>query len=479
MEPLSPLDESFLHLETEFSQMHIASVAIFEGPPPPYEDMLGLVEAKLGLVPRYRQKVRFVPLALGRPCWVDDPHFHLQYHVRHTALPSPGSEEQLRNLVGRVMAQRLDRARPLWEMWIAEGLAEGRWALLSKAHHCLVDGIAGSDLLEVVLDRERDPEPPPVDDWEPKPEPSGVELLGRGLLELANPAELARSLESAARAPRTYAAHARDAIEGLASMRGLIRRTPPFSINGPLGPHRRWAWARTRLSDVKTVRTALGGTVNDVVLTLVSGGFRDLLLSRGEDVDDRVLRSLVPVSVRASDARGTPDNRVSALFAELPIGIEDPLERLEAIRLQMKDLKESKGAVAGEALTSLSGFAPPMLLALGERVAAHVGQRNVNTVTTNVPGPQYPLYAAGRRMLEAFPYVPLAGNVRVGVAIFSYDGGLNYGVTGDYDTAPDLDVLCSGIEDGLRELLRLAGETAAAEGAAERPEPAVEPEPKA
>jgi WS/DGAT/MGAT family acyltransferase len=262
-------------------------------------------------------------------------------------------------------------------------------------------------------------------------------------------------------------------------MRGLIRRTPPFSINGPIGPHRRWAWARTRLSDVKTARTALGGTVNDVVLTLVTGGFRELLLSRGEEVEGRVLRTLVPVSVRTPGQRGTYDNRVSAMFAELPIGIEPPLERLGAIRLQMKYLKASKGAVAGEVLTSLSGFAPPLLLALGERVAAHMGQRNVNTVTTNVPGPQFPLYAAGRRMLEAFPYVPLAGNVRVGVAIFSYDGGLNYGVTGDYDTAPDLAVLCGGIEEGLRELLELAGEPAAeAAEPAERPEPAPAPEPK-
>ena len=258
-------------------------------------------------------------------------------------------------------------------------------------------------------------------------------------------------------------------------MRGLVRRTPPFSINGPLGPHRRWAWARARLSDVKAVRSPLGGTVNDIVLTVITNGFRSLLLSRGEQVEDRVIRTLVPVSVRTEDARGTPDNRVSAMFAELPIGIELPLERLGAIRLQMAELKESKGAVAGEVLTSLSGFAPPMLLALGERAAAHLGQRNVNTVTTNVPGPQYALYAVGRRMLEAFPYVPLGGNVRVGVAIFSYDGGLNFGVTGDYDTAPDLDVLTGGIEDGLAELLELAGE---AEPAAktERPTPAPAPD---
>jgi WS/DGAT/MGAT family acyltransferase len=475
MEQLSALDESFLHLETQYSQMHIGSVAIFEGPPPPYDDLLNMVDAKLGLVPRYRQKIRFVPLNIGRPRWVDDPHFQLRYHLRHTALPSPGSEEQLRNLVGRVMAQRLDRARPLWEMWIAEGLKEGRWALISKVHHCMVDGVAGSDLLTVVLDKEREAEPPPQSDWHPRPEPNTVELLGRGVMEAASPAGLVRTAQDAVRAPGLYANRALEAAEGLVSMRGLMRRTPPFSINGPIGPHRRWAWARTRLSDVKAVRGPLGGTVNDIVLTVITNGFRSLLLSRGEQVDDRVIRTLVPVSVRTEDARGTPDNRVSAMFAELPIGIEDPLERLDSIRRQMAQLKEAKGAVAGEVLTSLSGFAPPMLLALGERAAAHLGQRNVNTVTTNVPGPQYALYAVGRRMLEAFPYVPLGGNVRVGVAIFSYDGGLNFGVTGDYDTAPDLDVLTGGIEDGLAELLELARE-AEPKPKPKRPSPAPAPD---
>ncbi len=274
-----------------------------------------------------------------------------------------------------------------------------------------------------------------------------------------------RTVEAAARAPRAYAARALDTAHGLAAMRGLVRRTPPSSINGPLGPHRRWAWARATLADVKAVRSVLGGTVNDVVLAIITNGFRTLLTARGEPVDDLVIRTLVPVSVRTPGQRGSYDNRVSAMFAELPIAIADPVRRLAAITAQMHDLKESKEAVAGEALTSLSGFAPPMLLALGERVAAHIPQRNVNTVTTNVPGPQHPLYAAGRRMVEAFPYVPLAGNVRVGVAIFSYDGGLTFGVTGDFDAAPDLDVLCGGIEAGMAELL----DAAAAASPAGRP----------
>ena len=461
MELLSPLDESFLHLETEYSQMHIGSVAIFEGPPPPIGDVAAMVEAKLHRVPRYRQKVRFVPLALSRPRWADDPHFQLGYHLRHTALPAPGSEAQLRTLIGRVMSQRLDRARPLWEMWVIEGLGEGRWAILSKIHHCMVDGIAGSDLITVILDRERDAAPAPPAPWQAAPEAPAAELVGRALVErLTSPMEIVRSAEAAVRAPRAYGERLLDAAHGFAAMRGLVRRTPPLSINGPLGPHRRWAWARSRLTDVKAVRAGLGGTVNDVVLTVITAGFRSLLVARGEPVGDLVVRTLVPVSVRTPGQRGTYDNRVSAMFAELPIGIESPVERLEAVRAQMEHLKASKEAVAGEVLTSLGGFAPPMLLALGERVAAHVGQRSVNTVTTNVPGPQYPLYAVGRRMLEAFPYVPLGGNVRVGVAIFSYDGGLNFGVTGDYDTSEDLQVLCDGIEAGLAELLAAASPAA-------------------
>lgn len=456
MHRMSPLDASFLHLEDHVTQLHIGSVAILEGPPPPYEVMLEMVAGKLPLVPRYRQVVRFVPFTMGRPVWVDDTHFNLEYHLRRTALPSPGGERELRTLAGRVMSQHLDRAKPLWEMWMAEGLGEGRWALVSKVHHCMVDGVSGTDLLTVVLDRERDPAPQPPDQWKPEASPSDLELLADAIVErTVSPYEAFRSARAALRAPRQLARVAADTTRGLVGMRGLVRRTPPSSLNGPIGPHRRWSWARSQLSDVKAIRAALGGTVNDVVLACITNGFRELLLARGEPVD-RVVRTMVPVSVRAPGERGTYNNRVSAMFAELPVGIEDPRERLDSIRSQMEGLKESRQAVAGEVLTSLSGFAPPMLLALGERVATRVPQRNINTVTTNVPGPQFPLYAAGRRLLEAFPYVPVAGRVRVGIAIFSYDGALNFGVTGDYDSAADVNVLCDGIEEGVAQLVKLA-----------------------
>jgi diacylglycerol O-acyltransferase len=458
MDRMSPLDASFLHIEGENNHMHIGSVAIFDGPPPEYDDILTMVRGKLPLVPRYRQKVRQVPFDLGRPVWVDDAHFHLEYHVRHTALPHPGGAEQLRNLVGRVMGQQLDRSRPLWQMWVVEGLEEGRWAIVSQAHHCLVDGVSGTDLLAVILDLEPTPSPPVPDNWKPQPEPGDLRLLGDAAVDyLVTPLEQMRGLRRMVRTPRESLLRAGEAIRGMRSVLGIASTSGLATLNGRIGPHRRYDWARGSLTDVKAIRTALGGTVNDVVLAAITRGFRDLLISRGGQVEGCVVRTMVPVSVRLPGERGTYNNRVSAMFAELPVGLEDPGERLDAIRVQMEGLKESKQAVAGEVLTSLSGFAPPMLLSLGMRAAVRLPQSNVHTVTTNVPGPQFPLYAAGRQMREAYPYVPIANNVRIGIAVFSYLGTLNFGVTGDYDTTPDLDVLTRGIEAGVQELLDFAG----------------------
>jgi WS/DGAT/MGAT family acyltransferase len=443
MQRLSSQDASFLHLEDLVSHMHIGAVSILEGPPPPYDELAERVRVNLPQAPRYRQKVHFVPFALGRPVWVDDPHFNLAYHLRRTALPEPGGDEQLRRLVGRVMSQQLDRHKPLWEMWMIEGLSENRWALLTKVHHSVVDGVSGAELLSAILDEERKPATPPPESWQPERQPSGAELVARSLGRRAlSPYE---GLRSALHSPRALGRRAIETVQGLSTMSGILKAPRPSSLNGPIGPHRRWDWARSSLSEVKLIRAAFGGTVNDVVLTAIAGGFRELLASRGERVDG-VVRSLVPVSVRSDEEHGTYNNRVSAIFGELPVGIEDPIERLRSVRRQMERLKGSHEAVAGEVLVGLSGFAPAMLLALALRTATHVPQRNVNTVTTNVPGPQRPLYAVGRRLLECFPYVPLAGHVRVGVAIFSYDGMLGFGVTGDYDRAPDIGVLCRGIE---------------------------------
>jgi len=451
---LSPLDASFLHIEHDEYPMHIASVAIFEGPPPSQDDFSAMVASKLDLVPRYRQRVRFVPLQLGRPVWVDDPHFHLDYHLRRTALPAPGGDAELRNLVGRVMSQPLDRARPLWEMWIVEGLGEGRWAVASKTHHCLVDGVSGTDLLTVVMDDGPQPRRARPARWRPAAEPGVAQLVGDALRErITSPTEILRGARSALRGPRRAASGLLEIARGLGSLGHLAQSGTASSLNGVVGPHRRWAWASCSLADVKKIRATHGGTVNDVVLAVITRGFRDLLKARKEPVEGRVVRSMVPVSVRRPDERGSYNNRVSTMFADLPVGIADPVKRLEAIRAQMNELKESKQAVAAEALTSLSGFAPPVLLALGMRLFSRLPQRMVQTVTTNVPGPQQPLYACGRRMLAAYPYVPLAATVRIGIAIFSYHGQLTFGVTGDYDTCADLDVLCRSIEHGVAELL--------------------------
>jgi diacylglycerol O-acyltransferase len=348
------------------------------------------------------------------------------------------------------MSQQLDRHKPLWEMWMVEGLREDRWALITKVHHSMVDGVSGAELLSAILDERPEPQPRAPDDWNPERQPSGGELALRALARRAlSPYSV---VQPALGSPRRVAGRAAETMQGLLTMSGILRPPGVSSLNGPISPHRRWDWASSELSAVKEIRAKLGGTVNDVVLTAIAGGFRELLASRGERTD-RVIRTLVPVSVRSAQEQGEYNNRVSAIFADLPVGIADPADRLAAVRNQMEHLKHSHEAVAGDVLVGLSGFAPAMLLALGLRTAAHVPQRNVNTVTTNVPGPQRPLYAAGRRMLECLPYVPLAGHVRVGVAIFSYNGALSFGVTGDYDRAPDIDVLCRGIERAMAELV--------------------------
>jgi diacylglycerol O-acyltransferase / wax synthase len=455
MEWMSPIDSSFLHVENDTTPMHIGGVSIFEGPPPPFEDLRTMVAGKLDLVPRYRQKVRFVPLAVGSPAWIDDPHFSLDYHLRHTAIPSPGSEEQLRQMAARVFSQHLDRDKPLWELWTVEGLEGGRWALLSKVHHCMVDGVAATDLMSVMFSDtttgagERE--------WAAAPEPSGLEVLMRTIGRRASPSGQLDALRRALMTPGNTLRSLAEIVRATAAASPSMRPVAASSLTGPIGPHRRWSWADVRLADVKRVRAALGGTVNDVVLTLITNGFRELLESRGEEVaEDRVVRTMVPVSVRRQGERGVYNNRVSAVFAGLPVGLVDPARRLQRIRAEMDGIKESKQAVAGDVLTSMSGFAPPLLLALGSRLVTLSPRLNMHTATTNVPGPQQPVQTLGRRMLRSYPFVPVVGSIRIVVAIFSYDGGLYFGITGDYDGAPDIDVLTAGIARGMDDLLALA-----------------------
>ncbi|MBO0730353.1 MAG: wax ester/triacylglycerol synthase family O-acyltransferase [Acidimicrobiaceae bacterium] len=457
---MSPLDASFLHIEDDVTHMHIGAISVFEGPPPPYEHLLAMVAGKISQVPRYRQVVREVPLALGRPVWVTDPHFNLEYHLRHSALPQPGGMPELRRLVGRVMSQQLDRRKPLWEMWMVEGLEGGAWAVISKAHHAMVDGISGTDLLALLLDITPDAQPVEPVPWEAEPMPSAVQLAVDAVVERTiSPFEQGRTVRALTRLPERAVAEISKAVTGFRAAGGVVRHSAG-GLNGPIGPHRRWGGTVTTVDGVRRVRKSLGGTFNDVLLAAITRGFRDLLTSRGQPLDMPV-RSMIPVSLRPREGAGpatsdgTVGNRVSAMFADLPVHLEDPAEVLAAVSEQLAGLKESKQALAGEVLTSLSGFTPPVLLAVGSRVAARA-QKQVQTLTTNVPGPQFPLYAAGRRMTHAYPYVPLAAGLRIGVGMFSYDGEVTFGVTADYDSSPDYEIVLQGIDAGMRDLLAAA-----------------------
>ncbi len=459
---MNPMDAWFLYAEDDgVNHMHIMSFIFLEGPPPPHEALLELVRGKLPRLERYRQVVRTMPLHLGRPIWVDDPNFDLEYHVRRTGLPAPGDEATLETLVSRVMSQRLDRARPLWELWSVEGLADGRWVLISKLHHAMVDGVSGADMVSILLDQERRPRRPAAVPWEPAPAPSAADLaLDAAGSAVRSPLELARGAVRAVRGPVEAA---ETAVAGLAFGRRATRGGSATMLNGPIGPSRRYAWTSYSLADVKRVRRALGGTLNDVVVATAATGFRELLQSRGESLQDRVVRVIIPIALHARDAKGTAvaagfyENRITGIVADLPVGVDDPVERARMIREQIAELKASKQGAAGDTLTKLAGFAPATFLALGQRAAAQLHQSRVNSVVSNVPGPQRPLYALGRKVLAAHPSPPIFPvGARTGVAVFSYVGNLHFGVIADYSTVPDVHVLRDGIRHGLDELLAAA-----------------------
>ena len=456
---LSGLDASFLHLEDSSAHMHVAGVMLFEGPPPPYDDLLEAFERRLPLVPRYRQRLAFVPLGQGRPKWVDDPHLNLRYHVRATALPSPGSERQLMDLAGRVFSQQLDRDKPLWEVWLVEGLEGDRFAMLSKTHHALVDGISGVDIMSVLFDSSPEPVVPPDagDRWLPRPLPSSAQMLAEALLERATmPAEVARSVRAVFRGPRRILGAARDAAVGVGAMAWAgLNPAPASPYNRPIGPHRRFTWMRASLRDIKGIKDSLGGTVNDVVLATVAGALGRHLRRRGHGTDGLELKAMVPVSVRQDVERGALGNRVAAIMAPLPVWCQEPVARLDIVREELKELKSGGQAVGAQVLTELSGFAPSTIMDQASRLMAR--QRFFNLVVTNVPGPQFPLYLMGRRMLDPFPMVPLAKGQGIGVALLSYDGAMNFGVVGDFDLLWDLDEFSADLYDSLAELAVAAG----------------------
>ncbi|CCH29879.1 wax ester/triacylglycerol synthase family O-acyltransferase [Actinosynnema sp. NPDC047251] len=456
MDRMNAMDAGFFFIEDENVPMHVGSVLVFEGPAPTYGDVVRLFAAKLGTVPRYRQRVRSLPLHLGRPVWVDDEHFQILYHVRHTAVPVPGADDQLRNLAGRLFAQRLDLAKPLWEVWLVEGLEDGRWAIISKVHHCMVDGIAGTDLMRVLLDRRADAELPAPTSWTPDPSPSTLDLVVDGVRDaVLTPVKHLAAVPVPARRLRSASEVVDVGRAVLGSLPDTARRLAvgtPKSLNGRIGPHRRWLWARAGLPEVKQIRKVTGGTVNDIILAAVTRAFRDLLTKRDELVDGLVVRTMVPVSVRSPAEKGLLTNRVSAILVNLPVAEPDPLVRLASVREQMDDLKGSRQAAGADVLTSLGDFAAPALLALGSRTAMRFPQQLLQTVTTNVPGPRIPLYVLGRKLTEIYPYVPIAAKVRISIGIFSYLDRITFGVTADFDGVPDAHVLADGIRAGFDEL---------------------------
>jgi diacylglycerol O-acyltransferase / wax synthase len=456
LDRLTSIDASFLHQEGPTSHMHIGGVLIFDGPPPGFTEYLDHVRSRLHLVPRYRQKLATPPFEMGRPLWIDDPSFNLEYHVRHSALPEPGTEEQLFRMAARIASQQLDRSRPLWESWLVEGLSDDRFALIFKTHHSLVDGVSGVDLGTVLFDLERAPAPGPteIEPWQPRPEPSGAELVVAGLRGIASTAgELAERAMIAASRPSSSLVLLRDALEGLGEIVWAgLNPAPQTPLNVEIGPHRRFAVVRQQLADYKQIKNALGGTVNDVVLAVVSGALSQWLRSRGVRTEGLEMRALVPVSVRTQDDRGTLGNRLAALRGALPVYIEDPTARLRFVSRAMDGLKESKQAVGAATLAAVNNLAPPTILAQASRL--NFSTRLFNLIVTNIPGPQSPLYILGRELQDLFPLAFLPRHQALAVAIMSYNGGLDYGLLADYDTLDDLDQLAAGIDEALAELLR-------------------------
>ena len=470
MQRLNPLDASFLHLERDVQQLNVGSALIFEGPAPTYDEVCHEIEAKLPQLPRYRQRIRHVPLELGRPVWVDDQHFRLREHVRHHQVRGHGTDRSLRTLAAHLISQPLDLERPPWRTWLVTGLQGGRWALVNTNHHAMIDGISGADIIGVLLQTSPElaadttrSEPTAgaavSTARTPAPDPSSARLLLTALVELAtSPLRAARSVVIALR-PKSLRLELSEAY-GVARVGEQLAR-PEFGITGHIGPKRRWAWAGTDLATVKRIKNVYGGTVNDVVLAVTAGGFRKLLLSRGQTVDERTVRTMVPVSTRHTDEQGTLGNRVSAVFAELPVGIADPVARLHAVTEQLRSLKTSGEALGVDALLGAAGYVPGTLYALALRTWARTPQRMLSTVVTNVPGPRVPLYLLGRRMTDIYPYIPLAVDVRITIGIASYAGQLTWGATGDYDSVPDLQVLADGIQESIAELSAAASSAAA------------------
>jgi len=453
---LTAIDASFLHQERESSHMHVGAIVILDGPAPSHGELAAHIESRLHLVPRYRQKLSFPRFDMGRPFWIDDRRFNIDYHVRHTALAAPGSIGGLRVLAGRIFSQRLDRSKPLWEMWLVQGLEGGRIAVISKTHHALVDGVSGVDIATVLFDLQPTPAAADPQAWDPAPEPSQADLIAEGVKGvLRTPLRLAGGVAKAAATPASAVGRAREAIEGVGEMAwATLNPAPEVPLNVPIGSHRRVFWLQRDLADFKAVKDSLGGTVNDAFLAVVAGGLGRWLRSRGVRTEGLELRGLVPVSIRADDQKHALGNRIAALRGPLPVYAENPVERLRIVREAMQGIKESKQALGAEVIAGVEDFAPPTLLAIASRL--NFSTRLFNLIVTNVPGPQFPLYLLGREMEELIPIAFLPEDHALAIAAMSYNGKLDFGLLGDYDAMPDLEQLAGHFDAALDELLDAA-----------------------
>jgi diacylglycerol O-acyltransferase / wax synthase len=479
---LSVLDSAFLHLEDHSTaHMHVALVMVFEGEAPTHQELVDHVLSRLHMVPRYRQRLAYVPHGQGRPVWTDDPRFNPRYHIRYTALPRPADEAALKRLAGRLFSQRLDRSKPLWEIWLVQQLAGGRFALIAKTHHALVDGVSGVDITTVLFDNAPEPSSrsqrphgregwlgyaagnavsgrASAEPWTAKPLPGEAKLLGEALLERVTvPAEMARGIRSLLRPPRRVLSQVRDSLANAvaATLAGINGPAPASPFNVDIGPHRRYTFLDANLAQFKAIKDALGGTLNDVVLASVSLALGRYLRRQGHDTEGLVLKAMLPVSVRADSKRGALGNKVAAMWAPLPVGVVNPADCLRQIVRSMEDLKRSDRAVGAHVLTNLAGFAPPTILNQAARLQAR--QRFFNLVVTNVPGPQFPLYLLGRRLQVLYPVVPLARRQALGIAVMSYDGHLGFGLLGDYDALPELEAIALDLKRAITALARAAG----------------------
>jgi diacylglycerol O-acyltransferase len=461
LDRLTSIDAGFLHQEDGGAHMHIGGLGVFEGPPPTGEEFREHIASRLHLVPRYRQKLVEMPFGTGRPVWAEDAGFRLGYHVRHTALPSPGSEQQLLTLTSRVLSQRLDRTKPLWEMWLVEGLEGGRFAIIGKTHHAMIDGVGGVDLLTALFDLTPDTSPTTPPPWLPARSPGTVDLLAQGARgAVRNLTRLSSKGISLATSPRQALRETTDVLTALGAAAGpLVDGAPPSILNRKPGPHRQVEVVRTSLADYKLVKRAFDATVNDVVLTAVAGALGRFLRDRGEDIDGLRLKACVPVSVRTSDKSGALGNEITIMTAPLPVGILDPVIRLQLVHRSMEHLKTSRQAEGAKVMTSLENALPPAVLARASRLG--FSSRMYNLLVTNVPGPQVPISMLGRQLQELAPLAFLAPEHTLAIAIVSYNGQVTYGLLGDADHLPDLPQLARHLQDCLAELVAAAREAAA------------------